>query len=55
MRSLDSILLEIVSRHASSCPRTSDHERSFVRVQLVRATNRNLYSELILGLVSMWT
>jgi len=53
MHSLDSILLEIVGRHASSCPRSSDHERSLVWVKLVRAANRNLYSELVL--VSMWT
>jgi len=49
----DSILLEIVGRHALSCPCTSDHERSLVRVKLVRAVNWNLDSELVL--VSMWT
>jgi len=29
-----------------SCPCTSDHERSLVLVKLVRAVNRNLFSEL---------
>jgi len=53
MRSLDSILLEIVGRHASSCPRTSDPERSLVWVKLVRAVNWNPHSGLVL--VSMWT
>ena len=33
--SLDSIFLEIVGRHALSCPGISDHKRSLVRVKLV--------------------
>jgi len=45
--------LEIVGRHALSCPCTSDHERSLVWVKLVRAVNGNPHSGLVL--VSMWT
>jgi len=45
--------MEIVDRHALSCPCTSDHERSLVRVKLVRAVNRNPDSWLVL--VSVWT
>jgi len=47
--------VEIVGRHALSCPCTSDHERSLVLLKLVRAVNRNPYLELVLVLVSMWT
>jgi len=46
--SLDSIFLEIVGRHALSCPCTSHHERSLVWVKLVQAANQNPDSELVL-------
>jgi len=42
--SVDSSQLEIVGRHALSCPCTSDHER----VKLVAAVNRNPDSGLVL-------